>query len=273
VSTDEEWEKWGRQDPYYGVITDERYRAGRLTAEARAEFFASGEAHVEGVITTCRRLFEPSFAPKRALDFGCGVGRVLVPLARISELVVGADVSRAMLEAAERHCTASGVSNVYLVVSDDALTQVQGQFDLIHSTITLQHIEVERGLVILTHLLHRLAPGGIAAIQLTYAKAYYPGSYGQPPAPGLAAALHPMASTLTRLLRRGGRGGDIDDTGATATPVADPEMLMNPYPLSEVAYLLQTAGIPNFHAEFTDHGGELGVFIYFQKPKPDPSRC
>jgi len=32
-----------------------------------------------------------------------------------------------------------------------------------------------------------------------------------------------------------------------------------------VAYLLQTAGIPGFHAEFTDHGGELGVFLYFQR--------
>ena len=54
----------------------------------------------------------------------------------------------------------------------------------------------------------------------------------------------------------------------TADPVplgADPEMQMNAYHMNEVLFLIQRAGVRRFHAELTDHGGELGVIIFFQK--------
>lgn len=54
--------------------------------------------------------------------------------------------------------------------------------------------------------------------------------------------------------------------GERPAPPADPEMLMNPYNLSELAFMLQTAGVASFSVEFTDHGGELGVFLFFRKP-------
>ena len=41
---------------------------------------------------------------------------------------------------------------------------------------------------------------------------------------------------------------------------------MNPYSLSELAFMLQSAGVTQFHTAFTDHGGELGVFLFFGKP-------
>ena len=59
--------------------------------------------------------------------------------------------------------------------------------------------------------------------------------------------------------------------GARAGLRADPEMQMNPYQLSELAFLLQSAGIPGFQAQFTDHGGELGVFLFFKKPAAAPA--
>ena len=49
-------------------------------------------------------------------------------------------------------------------------------------------------------------------------------------------------------------------------PPPDPEMLMTPYNLSELAFMLQTAGVASFSVEFTDHSGELGVFLFFRKP-------
>jgi hypothetical protein len=45
----------------------------------------------------------------------------------------------------------------------------------------------------------------------------------------------------------------------------DPQMLMNPYNLSEIAFLMQSSGVNKFDAEFTDHGGELGVFLFFRR--------
>ena len=40
LSTDEAWEKFGRQAPYFGVLADERFAADRIH-ENREEFFAA----------------------------------------------------------------------------------------------------------------------------------------------------------------------------------------------------------------------------------------
>ncbi len=40
------WEAYGRQEPYFGVLTRERFLRRNLDEAARAEFFASGERHV-----------------------------------------------------------------------------------------------------------------------------------------------------------------------------------------------------------------------------------
>lgn len=267
MSTDRDWQRWGEQDPYYGVITSDQFRSESLTPESRAAFFETGFHHVAGVIAACQRLFQAEFHPRRVLDFGCGVGRLVVPFARIAQHVVGVDVSPAMLAEADRNCHAHGLANVSLVTSDDRLSAVTGEFDLVHSVITLQHIPVARGLQILRHLIARLAPGGLGAVQLTYGKAWLADSLGQPVAEPASAPLRPLASSLHRLLRREPRS---NAAAGGPQPGADPMMLMHPYPLSEVAFLLQAAAMRGFHADFTDHGGELGVFLYFQKPLSSP---
>jgi 2-polyprenyl-3-methyl-5-hydroxy-6-metoxy-1,4-benzoquinol methylase len=268
MSTDLEWEQWGRQDPYYGVITNDKFRTAKLDEAARVEFFDSGKWHVKGVLNSCRHYIDPTFAPKRVLDFGCGVGRTLIPFAQVAEQVVGVDVSASMLTEARRNCDERGLTNVSLVGSDDSLSEVKGVFDLVHSIIVLQHIEVARGRRIIQRLVDCVAPGGVGALQLTYAKAYHPDTFGQPPAPPPSASVDAPAVSSTGLLNRIRRRGT--QAAASVAPALhrapDPEMQMNPYNLSEVAFILQTAGIAKVHSEFTDHGGELGVFMYFRRP-------
>lgn len=265
MSSDADWERWGRQDPYFGVITDARFRANTLTPADRAAFFETGFHHVAEVMATCRRLFGAGFKPQRVLDFGCGVGRLVVPFGRIARQVVGVDVSSGMLEEAARNCHEHGLVNVELLPSDDQLSRLGTGFDLVHSVITLQHIEASRGLQILRQLLQRIAPGGVGAVQFTYAKAWHEATLGQPPVSAAPSVSQPLTSALGRLLRRNSRPGDNVGTDASPPP-ADPAMHMHVYPLNEVAYLLQTAGVRGFHTEFTDHGGEMGVFLYFQVP-------
>lgn len=260
MSTDTEWVKWGQQDPYFAVITEDRFRAGKLNDDAKQAFFDTGRWHAGYVLDTCRRLIDPAFEPARALDFGCGVGRVAVPLAERVAAVVGVDVSPDMLAEARRNCDLHGLANVELLPSDDTLSAVTGSFDLVHSCITFQHIDVPRGRRLFARLIELLADGGIGAIQITYAKAYHPDNFGQPPAPpptaqAPAAKGEGLAPTLMRAV-----------LGERIVPLADPEMLMNPYNLSELAFLLQRSGVASFNAEFTDHGGELGVFLFFRKP-------
>ena len=35
--------------------------------------------------------------------------------------------------------------------------------------------------------------------------------------------------------------------------------------------MLKTAGVASFSVDFTNHGGELGVFLFFRKPARAPA--
>lgn len=251
--TDAEWQRWGESDPYFGVITAERFRRRNLTPEVLAEFFETGRSHTSHVLRVCQRQLQPKFAPQRVLDFGCGVGRVLLAMAERIPEAVGVDVSQAMLDEARRNCEERGAGNVTLALSDDALSAVEGSFDLIHSVLVFQHIEPTRGHALVARLLQRLRPGGIAALHFTYAKAQYAERYGQPPPPP-----PPVPRSRWRSARPEPEPEPVAGNG-------DPEMQMYPYPLNEIMFSAQRCGVKRSFLEFTDHGGELGAFLYFQR--------
>jgi SAM-dependent methyltransferase len=269
VSTDEAWRQWGEQDPYFAVITDPKYRHASLTDAAKKEFFDSGRVHARYVLDTCKRELDANFKPKRALDFGCGVGRVVLGLAELADHVLGVDVSPAMLDEARRIAQEEAVQNVAFELSDDQLSKVTGRFDLVHSFIVFQHIDVPRGRELFRRLVELIDDGGVGALHVTYAKAYHAQRFGQPPAPPPPPPPPPPAPVepAARATALGGlvdlfrRGGD-EQPGAGR---GDPEMQMNVYPLNELFFVLQTAGTQNLRVIFTDHGGELGVFIFFKR--------
>src|SRR4051812_23982259 len=99
MNSDQAWENYGRLDPYYGVLTDAKFRKENLTSERLAEFFGTGESHVANLLENVRD-HVGSFPAGCALDFGCGVGRLLLPFARRFQRVVGVDISPSMLTAA-----------------------------------------------------------------------------------------------------------------------------------------------------------------------------
>jgi SAM-dependent methyltransferase len=241
LSTDAAWEAWGRNDPYFGVLTDPKFRRCGLTEQTRLEFFESGQLHVNYVMHVIRKHIDETFEPKSILDFGCGVGRTLLAFAAGGREVVGLDVSPSMLKEAQRNCESFGTRNVRLLLSDDSLSQLTSQFDLIHSCIVFQHIPVERGRRIFSKLLQHLHPGGVGAVQVTYSKAHFASTHGVPP---------PVSKSKRE----------------PTTPREDPEIQMNPYNINEWLFLMQQHGVLRFQTEFTDHGGELGLFIFFQKP-------
>ncbi len=242
MSTDAAWEEWGRRDPYFAVNTDPKFRRTNLTEESRQYFFETGRWHVDQVMQLLRQYIDPNFVPRTVLDFGCGVGRTLIPFAAIAQEVVGLDVSASMLLEARRNCDERQVTNVRLLPSDDSLSSLTETFDLVHSVITFQHIPPERGRAILSRLLPHITRGGVGALQFTYSKTHFAATHG----------LAPPASS-SRVL-----------TSPPPSAEADPEMQMNPYNMNEILFLLQDRGVRRFYGEFTDHGGELGLFTFFQ---------
>lgn len=248
MSTDDAWRRWGDQDPYFAVLTDEKYRRKLLDDTRKDEFFQTGERHATYVLQQCVKVAGSTYKPRRALDFGCGVGRVTIPLARHVEVMVGVDVSPGMLAEAQRNAVTREQPNIAWVLGDDGLASLDGSFDLIHSCITFQHIEPLRGRVLFARLLGRLAPGGVGALQITYAKKRFASQWGQAPHSRPAAGVNSSSSNAEE-------------------PGKDPEMQMNAYHLGELAFVMQACGIREFQSHFTDHGGEWGVFMFFVKPQ------
>jgi 2-polyprenyl-3-methyl-5-hydroxy-6-metoxy-1,4-benzoquinol methylase len=244
MDTDEAWEEWGRRDPYFGVITDPRFRRSQIDEHTKREFFESGESHVHRVLATIQKYVVPGFVPKTVLEFGCGVGRLLVPFATIAERVVGLDVSASMLLEAQRNCDERQLDNVRLLLADDNLSSITETFDLIHSFIVFQHIPVLRGRTILGKLFRHIRPGGVGALHVTYSKAHFAPTGGIAPQATLPSRVKPQPTP----------------------PGADPEIQMNPYNFTEILFSLQCHGVQRTHIEFTDHGGELGVFYFFSVP-------
>lgn len=246
-SSDRAWQEWGEQDPYFAVLTDQALQRSRLTPEALAAFFHSGEVHINQVLDTIRRHVDPGFRPRRALDFGSGVGRLLLPLAAVADSVVGVDVSPAMLTEAKKQAEMRGLTNVTLVQSDDSLSQVGGPFDLVHSFLVLQHIPVARGERFIRRMVELLAPGGVAAIHVPYLRA--------------ASPLRRAATWMRRTVP--GVHGLLNRL--RGVPWRRPLMEMNLYDLGRVYRIFEGSGIAQVHSRFARDGEYHGVMFYAQK--------
>jgi SAM-dependent methyltransferase len=262
-TTDAAWEAWGKEDPYFGVVTDPKYRRDNLTEDGKQQFFDTGVGHVNYVMYLIHKYVDASYKPHRALDFGCGVGRVLLPLARMAESVVGLDVSPSMIAEAKRNVIEAGLDNIEILPSDDQLSGLTGQFDLVHSCLVFQHIPVARGMKLFKQLLDRVVPGGIVSIQFIFAKEYWPENLG-------VAPVEPPVKSKTKLLKLGIGGNSKDKpliaNGVPIDPASgEPMMEMNIYPMNQLIYLAHQAGCERFHSELGNHGGELGIFFIMQK--------
>jgi ubiquinone/menaquinone biosynthesis C-methylase UbiE len=164
-NTDRDWKVWGDKEPYFGVLTDNIFRSGSLEANRRL-FMELGEEYVNAHLQEIEQHFGP-IKSERALDFGCGVGRLALPLADRFENVVGLDISEGMLREAAANADASGRGNVDFLLSDDQLSKADGIFDFVHTYIVLQHIPVARGMKIINELLNRTAIEGVASLHFS----------------------------------------------------------------------------------------------------------
>ena len=233
-STDADWERLGETEPYWAVISQDGNRRAVLTPDARRRFYESGEAYVDRLWRVCRRRFGEDFAPGRVLDFGCGLGRVAIPLARRSQSVVAADVAASMLREARKAVDEQGgLGNVDLVQCDDSLTGIKGPFDLVHSLMVFQHVPSRRGLKTIERLLDLVGPAGSIVIHVLF--------YNPHEKPFPERALRSLVRYLRRPFRR--------------TPVVE----MHAYPMNHVFRLLHDAGFKDLHLEITEHAGHLGV--------------
>src|SRR6266566_1796675 len=93
------WDLLGRTDPLWAILFDPTKRGNRWRPE---EFFATGRQEVARLLADLDRVGVP-VRPGRALDFGCGAGRLTQALAEPFEEVDGVDIAPSLLALAERY--------------------------------------------------------------------------------------------------------------------------------------------------------------------------
>ena len=247
MSTDKDWELWGKSNPYFGVLSDERFLGRSLNKEMADEFYASGVADVENLISSITQINhgeKPFF--NQAVDFGCGVGRLTLPLSKYARKVTGLDVSPSMVKQARLELP-SKMKNITYVVSDDELTNLPKNYDLVYSNIVLQHIPPRRGEAIIDTLLAQLQTGGYAALHVTYG--HQATSLNK-----LVIKLRgnvPIVHYLLNVLR--GR------------PFKTPLMRMHVYDFNRVLSMYYRAGLKDLSVTMTTHGDYDGAMIIGKK--------
>ena len=137
-------------------------------AEATAEFFETGEDDVAALLAAIASVLGHELRMACTLDFGCGVGRLTLPLARRAARVVAFDVAPTMLAHARRNAEGAGLRNITFTSGKDLAGLAPGEFDFICSLLVFQYIPAARGYETLRALMGLLAPGGVAAIEVSF---------------------------------------------------------------------------------------------------------
>ena len=191
----EDWERLAETDAMWAVLTSPEDKGGAWNAD---RFFATGEAEIADVLTVADGL-QP-VARGRALDFGCGVGRLTRALGMRYETAVGVDIAEAMITQARQLNEAFPQCEFVVNDSPDLDRFETDSFDFVYSNIVLQHLpsvaEIER---YVTEFLRIAKPEGLVVFGIP-AQVAFP--YSLQPRRRLYGVLRRLGVSEEWMLRR-----------------------------------------------------------------------
>ncbi|HZT77787.1 MAG TPA: class I SAM-dependent methyltransferase [Vicinamibacterales bacterium] len=156
------WHRLGSRNPFGVILTGPDLQPGQWDADA---FFRTG---VQDVAYVCAQLAQlaPDLPRRRALDFGCGVGRITRALAAHFDAVTGVDVAASMIAGARR--LNASIPNCTFRVNRAGRLRLFGDaaFDFVYSRLVLQHIPPRAAARYIAELVRVLAPGGVLMFQI-----------------------------------------------------------------------------------------------------------
>ncbi|MBL8231896.1 MAG: methyltransferase domain-containing protein [Bryobacterales bacterium] len=129
----DDWNARAREDAHY-------YVAFGKHDQEDDEFFATAHEVVFGLEYELRRLAPGSPRARRALEIGCGPGRLLRPLSRHFGEIHGVDVSDEMVERARANLRGIAHAHVHRSAGADLRQFADASFDFVYSYAVFQHI-------------------------------------------------------------------------------------------------------------------------------------
>jgi SAM-dependent methyltransferase len=186
------WTKLGDEDPMWAVLTDRK--KGRKDSDPwkPADFLATGVEEIDALVERLDALgVQPSRG--RALDFGCGAGRLSHGLAQVGfDEVLGCDISPTMLAKARELVTDDACRFVQVTGTDLGAVETDS-VDLVYSCRVLQHMPPALAHGYIREFWRIAKPGGVVVFQMPT----------QPSASLAGRVLSALPVPVARLLRRG----------------------------------------------------------------------
>jgi SAM-dependent methyltransferase len=210
---------------------------------SRAAVLLGGEQDARETLRVLRQLAGPAFKHDNVLDFGCGAGRLTIPLARTAEHTTGVDSSDELLAEARLNVERAGLSNVDFVSGDNGLSGVIGQFEVVHSFDAFPRIAPEEGYDLAEAVLNRVTTRGGGMLHFTYAPGASPSTMRR-----AVSAARRTSDAVRRLLDRGDHNSEF--------PTFE-------YDLGKLFAMLQGKRFDRVATRFTETDGHLGAKLFF----------
>jgi SAM-dependent methyltransferase len=156
------WDLFAEADPLYAVISWPEKKGRRWDEKA---FFENGVQEVHRFLKYLRGQ-GVKLKKGKALDFGCGVGRITRALTPHFRKVTGVDLSARMIGLARRYNRSMRRCDFVLNGRPDLGSFKDGTFDFVYSSLTLQHMKPAYALSYIREFIRVLRPGGIALFQM-----------------------------------------------------------------------------------------------------------
>jgi ubiquinone/menaquinone biosynthesis C-methylase UbiE len=204
------WDSLGHSNPMWAILTTPQSQ--HWDPE---EFFSTGEQEVATEFAYLESL-DIEWGRGRALDFGCGLGRLTQPLADRFDEAVGVDIAASMIEGARTANKRGSRCQFVLNERDDLTVFPDETFDFVFSLLVLQHMPPTLSERYMAEFVRVLKPGGIGYFQMT--------EYSRNPVRRFLMKYVPI-ETLYWLLRHRTRppfkmyGRDLDEIVAVLTSV------------------------------------------------------
>lgn len=234
------WDEFGRSDPLWAILTAPDKKGNRWSVD---EFLQTGRDEITALVSY---LEARGLTPKnrRALDFGCGAGRLTHALADHFDQVIGVDIAPSMIEVARRlHAHRSDIE--FRLNTSSRLESIEsGSIDLVYTRLVLQHMPPRYVRQYLGEFVRALAPGGVLVFQLPSEEALPVVVEGR----GLKRMLPVRVIAMIRAIRR------LREF---------PRMEMHGLPRGEVERLLARLGAPVVDVvDDRAHGADTPGFRY-----------
>jgi len=157
----EQWERLGSADPFWAVLTVPEAKGNKWD---KGQFWESGKREIDWIL----KIIEDEkleLNNGKALDFGCGVGRLSRALAVFFREVTAIDISVSMLQEAVKY--SNNYPNIKYLHNLSANLQIlnNNSFDFIYSNIVLQHMPKNYQKSYIKEFCRVLKPGGIMVFQ------------------------------------------------------------------------------------------------------------